>query len=261
MSATGKTTNYNLPIYQPNDVTSYLVDFNGAMSEIDSAIYTAKSGADSANTKFDNLSTNVENINETIVNIQSEIITVRNNGTDNTQAINLLQTHTNEQDALIEKNASDITGMNGKVEKNASDISSLNGEVDELRNSVQSGYINGTDFITSGVGRIVSGELFWKKEELEQYRVLTISMIIDIQMNMSTNTITFDCPYIKNLITVTKSTCLTSSILDPEKFFTRLSNANLYYRGGNCVVKASENLENHSTSTISLSGDIVEKKN
>ena len=111
MSATGKTTNYNLPIYQPNDTTSYLVDFNGAMTEIDSAIYSAQSDADSANTKFDNLTVSVENINDTLVNVQSEVITVRNNGTANTQAINLLQTHTNEQDVLIEKNASDISEL------------------------------------------------------------------------------------------------------------------------------------------------------
>lgn len=35
MSATGKTPNYNLPVYRDYDITSYLIDFNGAMESID----------------------------------------------------------------------------------------------------------------------------------------------------------------------------------------------------------------------------------
>lgn len=38
MSATGKTPNYNLPVYRDYDVTSYLIDFNGAMESIDTAM-------------------------------------------------------------------------------------------------------------------------------------------------------------------------------------------------------------------------------
>ncbi len=38
MSATGKTTNYDLAIYQPDDVTSWLTDFNGNMEKIDAAL-------------------------------------------------------------------------------------------------------------------------------------------------------------------------------------------------------------------------------
>lgn len=38
MSATNKTPNYNLPVYRDYDITSYLVDFNGAMEKIDTAM-------------------------------------------------------------------------------------------------------------------------------------------------------------------------------------------------------------------------------
>lgn len=41
MSATGSTTHYDLPVYAPNDITSWLTDFNGAMEKIDAAIYEA----------------------------------------------------------------------------------------------------------------------------------------------------------------------------------------------------------------------------
>lgn len=38
MSATNKTTFYDLPIFLGSDVPSWLTDFNGAMQKIDAAI-------------------------------------------------------------------------------------------------------------------------------------------------------------------------------------------------------------------------------
>ena len=38
MSATNKTPNYNLAVYRDYDVTSYLIDFNGNMEKIDTAM-------------------------------------------------------------------------------------------------------------------------------------------------------------------------------------------------------------------------------
>lgn len=38
MSATGKTPNYNLAVYREYDITSYLIDFNGNMEAIDTAL-------------------------------------------------------------------------------------------------------------------------------------------------------------------------------------------------------------------------------
>ena len=38
MATSKSTTNYNLPIYAPNDVTSWLVTWNGAMTELDKII-------------------------------------------------------------------------------------------------------------------------------------------------------------------------------------------------------------------------------
>ena len=39
MSATGSTTNYDLPQFEENDIPSWLTDFNDAMEKIDSAIH------------------------------------------------------------------------------------------------------------------------------------------------------------------------------------------------------------------------------
>ena len=48
MSATNSTTHYSLPSFLGSDKPSWLVDWNGAMATIDSAIYEAKQAADTA---------------------------------------------------------------------------------------------------------------------------------------------------------------------------------------------------------------------
>ena len=50
MSATNKTTHYELPSFVGSDKPAWLVDWNGAMSAIDTAIYAAKTTADGAAT-------------------------------------------------------------------------------------------------------------------------------------------------------------------------------------------------------------------
>lgn len=54
MSATNKTTNYDLPLFVGTDRPSWLVDFNGAMTAIDTAIYAAKTQSDTAKNTADN---------------------------------------------------------------------------------------------------------------------------------------------------------------------------------------------------------------
>ena len=48
MAATSKTTNYDLPIYKPEDITSWTTDFNGAMNKIDAQMKTNADKAGSA---------------------------------------------------------------------------------------------------------------------------------------------------------------------------------------------------------------------
>lgn len=40
MAATSETANFKLPIYEPDDTTSWLTDFNGAMEKIDESLQT-----------------------------------------------------------------------------------------------------------------------------------------------------------------------------------------------------------------------------
>jgi hypothetical protein len=51
MSATNKTANYNLPEFVGTDKPSWLTDFNGAMTKIDTALHALSQGQASGVTK------------------------------------------------------------------------------------------------------------------------------------------------------------------------------------------------------------------
>ena len=63
MSATNHTSNYNLPQYVSTDKPTYLVDFNGAMRDIDTAIHTNA-------TNIETNATNITGINNIIGNLE-----------------------------------------------------------------------------------------------------------------------------------------------------------------------------------------------
>ena len=56
-SSTNKTTHYELSQYVSSDLPTYLVDYNGDMSKIDTGINTAQTTADSASTAATNAAT------------------------------------------------------------------------------------------------------------------------------------------------------------------------------------------------------------
>lgn len=62
MSATNHTSNYNLPIYEAGNTANWLVDFNGAMSTIDSALNTNKLAGDTLKTDMEELQTDFQQV-------------------------------------------------------------------------------------------------------------------------------------------------------------------------------------------------------
>ena len=60
MASTNKTTHYELSQYVSSDKPTYLVDYNGDMAKIDTAINTAKTTADTASTAATNAQTAAE---------------------------------------------------------------------------------------------------------------------------------------------------------------------------------------------------------
>lgn len=76
MSATNSTTHYNLPVFLGTDKPAWLVDWNGAMSSIDSAIYEAKQTADSASTAAAAVASDLSTLSTTVTGLGTDITTI-----------------------------------------------------------------------------------------------------------------------------------------------------------------------------------------
>lgn len=91
MSATNSTTNYSLPLFVPTDKPAWLVDWNGAMSAIDTAIKQAQTAADIAGTDIGTLQGDIVSINAALTSVNSAVSQLRLDTNSNTGAINTIQ--------------------------------------------------------------------------------------------------------------------------------------------------------------------------
>lgn len=91
MSATNHTTNYELPIFVGSDKPAWLVDWNGAMTAIDTAIHTAEGKADQAGTDIGGIETSISTINSTLTSINNAVSQLRLDTNANTGSINTIQ--------------------------------------------------------------------------------------------------------------------------------------------------------------------------
>lgn len=91
MSATNSTTNYSLPLFIPTDKPAWLVDWNGAMSAIDTAIKQAQTAADIAGTDIGTLQGDIVSINAALTSVNSAVSQLRLDTNSNTGAINTIQ--------------------------------------------------------------------------------------------------------------------------------------------------------------------------
>lgn len=117
MSASRKTENFNLPLYSADDVTSWLVDFNGAMTELETHLTEMRNNLATNGADLDNLEKAVANLNKTTSQLTDSLIKVQESGKSNSTAITLLQTHDNEQDARLDNLNGEIDGLRGTYEK------------------------------------------------------------------------------------------------------------------------------------------------
>ena len=144
MSATNHTTNYELPIFVGTDKPAWLVDWNGAMTAIDTAIHTAEGKADQAGTDIGGIESSISTINGTLTSINNAVSQLRIDTNANTGNINTIN-------SLIgngEPTTTDKTIIGA--------INEINGEVFDF-NFVQSTGISVT--APSGVGTIVASDI------------------------------------------------------------------------------------------------------
>lgn len=96
MSATNETTNYKLPLFTDDDQPTWLGDFNGAMSKIDTDMNTVGANASTALSAANNAVNRVATVETTMGNVQ---------------------TTANSAYALAQTNEGDINRLDGKVDE------------------------------------------------------------------------------------------------------------------------------------------------
>lgn len=81
MSATQKTTNYQLPIFVGTDIPSWLTDFNGAMEKIDIAVKQANQSGGVTQSYVDNIRDDLQSaitqLTTRVTNIESSISSLK----------------------------------------------------------------------------------------------------------------------------------------------------------------------------------------
>lgn len=107
-SASGTTEHYGLPIYRASDKVSFLVDWNGAMQEIDDLLYTIHATGDVNQQQINALQSAVQSAETTISELSASMTTVVDDvsdvSADNVQLhnrVDALDTNYTELSSLI----------------------------------------------------------------------------------------------------------------------------------------------------------------
>lgn len=126
MGASGRTENYNLPIFNTGDATAW-ADFNKAMSLLDKSLKNIEVFGNNTNIKTDNNTNAISNIETSVESLQNET-GINSVDISNLKAkTDILEKHENEQDLKI-VNLESISGENGR------DLESLLNRVAILEN-------------------------------------------------------------------------------------------------------------------------------
>lgn len=98
MASTNKTSHYNLSQYIGTDKPTYLVDYNGDMSAIDTAIYGVSTTASGASSKADTNETNIGTLSNLTTEVKTSLV----------GAINEVDSHSDTNTTNIATNTSAI---------------------------------------------------------------------------------------------------------------------------------------------------------
>lgn len=90
MSATNKTTNYELPIFVSTDKPAWLVDWNGAMNDIDTAVKAAHTAADNAQTTANTATSDISTLSGSVSTLTTSVSTLSTQTSTNTGSINTI---------------------------------------------------------------------------------------------------------------------------------------------------------------------------
>ena len=125
MSASGKTTNYELGIYVGTDVTDWLGTFNGNMNKIDAQMKVNANGVASANQTAGEANSTATAASEKVDTLETN---VNKNGSD----IQSLQTTVKSQDTAIRNNTTAAANAKDAADNAQSSANTANSGVNNI---------------------------------------------------------------------------------------------------------------------------------
>jgi uncharacterized protein YoxC len=128
-NATNSTPNYGLPIFIDTDKPSWLVDWNGAMTELDTVIKEISTSEESNENLISTANANIAKINNTIEEIQAYNTTLTNR-------VVTLEGKTNKLESEYNTVINDLQAQNRLVLQLQEAINTINTELDNLTNNV-----------------------------------------------------------------------------------------------------------------------------
>ena len=140
-NATNKTPNYGLPIFIDSDKPSWLVDWNGAMTELDTVIKEISTSEESNKNLISTANANIAKINNTIEEIHDYNYTLTNR-------VVTLEGKTNKLESEYNTVINDLQAQNRLVLQLQEAINTINTELDNLTNNVIPPIEGGLDSLT-----------------------------------------------------------------------------------------------------------------
>ena len=144
-SATGHTEHYNLPIYNATDKVSFLVDWNGAMREIDDLLYQVKSTGEVSEQQILALQTALETAQTTIqqitINIDKLTHDLGDVSADNTELhnrVDTLDTNYTELSSLIASMQTLVNNLSTKVDNLDASVNEIGDIAEQAQSDVAS---------------------------------------------------------------------------------------------------------------------------
>lgn len=144
MSATNSTLNYELPQFIATDKPAWLVDFNGAMSTIDTAIKGAKTAGDNAQATANTNAANIQTLDGTVTSQGTALGVLSGDVAGNTGSINTINSLIgNGQPTTTDKTIiGAINEINAKVgDVEAEDVSFNNANTGLVATDVQAAIV------------------------------------------------------------------------------------------------------------------------
>lgn len=140
-NATNQTPNYGLPIFIDSDKPSWLVDWNGAMTELDTVIKEISTSEESNKNLISTANANIAKINNTIEEIHDYNYTLTNR-------VVTLEGNTNNLESEYNTVINDLQAQNRLVLQLQEAINTINTELDNLTNNVIPPIEDGLDSLT-----------------------------------------------------------------------------------------------------------------